>query len=43
MVFGVQKVVNVLESYTIWQKNMFVYSLFCIKYKCLQTFDERDR
>ena len=29
MVFGVQKVVHVQESYTIWQKSMFVYSLNC--------------
>ena len=43
MVFGVQKVAIVQESYTIWPKNMFVYSLFCIEYKCLQTFNELDR
>ena len=41
MVFGVQKVV-VQESYTISQKSRFVYSLFCIEYKCLQAFNGLD-
>ena len=43
MVFGVLKVVIVQKSYTIWQKNKYVYSLFCIEYRCLQTFNGLDR
>ena len=43
MVFGVQNVVIVQESYTIWQRSMFVYTLFCIEYKCLQTLNGLDR
>ena len=30
MVFGVQKIVTVQESYTIWQKNKIEYSLFVL-------------
>jgi hypothetical protein len=43
MVFGVQKVVIVQESYTIWQKSMFVYSLSYIEYKGLQKSNGVDR
>jgi hypothetical protein len=42
-VFGVPKVDIVQESYTIWQKNMFVYSLFCNECRCLQTFNGLDK
>ena len=42
MVVGVLRIVIVQESYTIWQKNMFVYLLCCIEYKCLQTLNGLD-
>ena len=41
--FGVQEVFTIQESYMIWQKNMFVYSMFSIECSCLQTLNELDR
>jgi hypothetical protein len=42
-VFGVLRVVTVQESHTIWQKSMFLYSLCCIEYGCLQTRNGLDK
>ena len=46
MVFGVQEVLTIQESYTIWQKNMYDitrYSIFCIERNYLQPLNELDR
>ena len=36
-------ILTIQESYTIWQNNKFVYSIFCIECKCLQPLNELDK
>ena len=43
VVIGIQEVLTIQESYTTWQKNVFVYLVLCIERKCLQPLNELDR